>query len=213
MYVHLDLVSISKKTSFRKISSSLEAARFVFRIVRSLWNLTGTSAAVLPMCLSNFKAIRQFKVPISWLRDFTRSYDKTSFRILRWGPGIRFSIGILIMMIKTISHPLILMYFHRKRWMAPLEDEDDTTPYKVPTLAGGVIAVHSKWFRHLGGYNFPLEFWGGDNMELGFRAWLCGSGAFTHPCSIVGHVYKPPLYNDVRQKQNLGELMHKYMGH
>ena len=62
-------------------------ARFVFRIVRSLWNLTGTSAAVLPMCLSNFKAIRQLKVPISWLRDFTRSYEKTSFRILRRGPG------------------------------------------------------------------------------------------------------------------------------
>ena len=80
-------VSISEKTSFRKISSSLEAARFVFRIVRSLWNLTGTSAAVLPMCLSNFKTIRQFKVPISWLRDFTRSYEKTSFRILRRGPG------------------------------------------------------------------------------------------------------------------------------
>ena len=62
---------------------------FVFRIVRSLWNLTGTSAAVLPMCLSNFKAIRQFKVPISWLRDFTRSYEKTSFRILRRGPDRR----------------------------------------------------------------------------------------------------------------------------
>ena len=29
---------------------------------------TGTSAAVLPICLSNFKAIRQFKVPISRLR-------------------------------------------------------------------------------------------------------------------------------------------------
>ena len=56
-------------------------------IVRSLWNLTGTSAAVLPMCLSNFKAIRQFKGPISWLRDFTRYYEKTSFRILRRGPG------------------------------------------------------------------------------------------------------------------------------
>ena len=38
------------------------------------------------MCLSNFKAIRQFKVPISWLRDFMRSYEKTSFRILRRGP-------------------------------------------------------------------------------------------------------------------------------
>ena len=79
-------VSISEKTSYRKISWSLEAARFVFRIVWSLWNLTGTSAALLPMCLPNFKAILQFKVPISWLRDFTRSYEKRSFRILRQGP-------------------------------------------------------------------------------------------------------------------------------
>ena len=81
-------VSISEKTSFHKISSSLEAARFVFRIVRSLWNLTGTSAAVLPMCLSNFKAIRQFKVPISWLRVFTRSYEKTSFRYWDGAQGV-----------------------------------------------------------------------------------------------------------------------------
>ena len=81
-------VLISEKTSYRRISWSLEATRFVFRIVPSFWNLTGTSAALLPMCLSNFKAIRQFKVPISWLRDFTRSYEKTSFRILRRGPGI-----------------------------------------------------------------------------------------------------------------------------
>ena len=80
-------VSISEKMSYRKISWSLEAARFVLRIVWSLWNLTGTSAALLPMCLSNFKTIRQFKVPISWLLVFTRSYDKTSFRILRRGPG------------------------------------------------------------------------------------------------------------------------------
>ena len=57
-------VSISETTSFHKISSSLEAARLVSRIVRSLWNLTDTSAALLPMCLSNFKAIRRFKSTI-----------------------------------------------------------------------------------------------------------------------------------------------------
>ena len=78
--------------SYRKISWSLEVARFVFRIVRSLWNLTGTSAALLPMCLSNFEAIRQFKVPISWLGDFTRSHDKTSFRILRRGTSWPFIV-------------------------------------------------------------------------------------------------------------------------
>ena len=100
---HQGPVSISDKTSYRKISWSLEAARFVFRIVRSLWNLTGTSAAMLndegkiffrndgvflslrkactwattcALCLSNFKA----------MRDYTRSCDKTSYRILRRAP-------------------------------------------------------------------------------------------------------------------------------
>ena len=74
----LGTVSISDQT-YRKISQSLEAARFVFRIVRSLWNLAGTSAALLPRCMSNLKAIRTFWLPISRLRDFTRSHDKMQY--------------------------------------------------------------------------------------------------------------------------------------
>ena len=54
----LGLYSLSGKTSYRKISWSLEAARFRFRLFQSLWNLTGTSAAALPRCLSNFRALR-----------------------------------------------------------------------------------------------------------------------------------------------------------
>ena len=37
------LVSISNKMSYCKILQSLGATRFVFRIVQSLWNLTGTA--------------------------------------------------------------------------------------------------------------------------------------------------------------------------
>ena len=51
------------------------------------------SKPLLPKCLSNFKAIRQFKVPISWLRDFRRSYGKTSFRIMRRGPDLEASLS------------------------------------------------------------------------------------------------------------------------
>ena len=51
------LYSLSGWTSYRKISWSLEATRFGFRLFQSLWNLTGTSAAVLPRCPSNFRAI------------------------------------------------------------------------------------------------------------------------------------------------------------
>ena len=54
----LGLYSLSGQTSYYKISWCLEVARFVFRLFQLLWNLTGHSAAALPMCLSNFRAVR-----------------------------------------------------------------------------------------------------------------------------------------------------------
>ena len=83
----LGLYSLSGKTSYRKISWSFEAARFGFKLFQSLWNLAGTSAALLPMCLSNFRAIRPLQHPISWLRGFTRFGGKTSYRLVNRGPG------------------------------------------------------------------------------------------------------------------------------
>ena len=77
-------VSISDKTSYCKILQNLEVARFVFRIVQSLWNLTSTSAVVLPKCLSNFKGIRKPKLPISRPRDqqLETSRDLTIRRLI-----------------------------------------------------------------------------------------------------------------------------------
>ena len=46
------------KTSYRKISWSLEAARLGDTMVVSVWNLTGISAALLPRSLSNYRAVR-----------------------------------------------------------------------------------------------------------------------------------------------------------
>ena len=86
---HQGLYSLSGKTSYRKISWSLEAARFGFKLLQSLWNLAGTSAALLPMCLSNFRAIRPLQHPISRLREFTRFGGKTSYRLVNRGPGAR----------------------------------------------------------------------------------------------------------------------------
>ena len=58
---HQGPISISDKTSYCKISQSLEATRFVFKIVWSLWNWIGTLAAVLPRCLSNLERLEKFK--------------------------------------------------------------------------------------------------------------------------------------------------------
>ena len=53
----LDLCSLSVKTSYHQISRSLEATRLDDIMIVSLWNLRGTSAALLPTCLSNSIAI------------------------------------------------------------------------------------------------------------------------------------------------------------
>ena len=38
--------------------------------------------------ISNVYTIRQFKVPVSWLRDFARSYENTSFSDIETGPRL-----------------------------------------------------------------------------------------------------------------------------
>ena len=82
------LYSLSGKTSYCKVSWSLEAARFGFKLFQLLWNLAGTSAALLPRCLSNFRAIRPLQPPISRLREFTIFGGKTSYRLVNRGPGL-----------------------------------------------------------------------------------------------------------------------------
>ena len=88
MIVELGLYSLSGRTSYRKISRSLEATRFEFKLPQSLWNLTATQEALLPRGLSNFRAIRSLQHQISRLRVFTRSDGKTSAGLVKKGPDV-----------------------------------------------------------------------------------------------------------------------------
>ena len=81
------IYSLSGRTSYRKISWSLEAVRFGFRLFQSLWNLPGTTVAALQRCLSNCRAKRSLKHPISRLQEFRGSCGKTSVRLVNSGPG------------------------------------------------------------------------------------------------------------------------------
>ena len=85
-WIALGPISISDKTSYRKISSSLQVVSMEVKIMTSLGNLA--SAGVLSRCLLNFRAIKQFWTQISRLRNLTRSYDKTSYRMLKRLSGL-----------------------------------------------------------------------------------------------------------------------------
>ena len=77
----------SGKASYRPNSWSLETARLDVIMVVSHWTLTGSSAALLPRCPSNFKRIKKVWTRISRLRDFTGSCGKTYVRLANKDPG------------------------------------------------------------------------------------------------------------------------------
>ena len=76
----LETDSVSRKASYYT-SQSLEAARSGVKMLVSLWNLTGASAAMLPSRLPNFRAMgnsnRQFLV-------FETLQDLTTRRLTRY---------------------------------------------------------------------------------------------------------------------------------
>lgn len=66
--------------------------------------------------------------------------------------------------------------------------EGDNIP--TPTMPGGLLAINRGWFYEVGSYDTAMEIWGGENLEMSFRVWMCGGSMEMVPCSHVGHIFR-----------------------
>ncbi|XP_069048089.1 probable polypeptide N-acetylgalactosaminyltransferase 8 [Lepisosteus oculatus] len=73
--------------------------------------------------------------------------------------------------------------------------KDPSRPGKSPSLMG-ILVADRKFLGEIGSLDGGMKIYGGENVELGVRIWLCGGSIEIVPCSKIAHIeraHKPYL--------------------
>uniref|UniRef100_A0A0G4F6Y3 Glycosyltransferase 2-like domain-containing protein n=1 Tax=Chromera velia CCMP2878 TaxID=1169474 RepID=A0A0G4F6Y3_9ALVE len=63
---------------------------------------------------------------------------------------------------------------------------------EVPIASGGILLIDKRWWVESGKYDpWQLE-WGGENIEMSIRVWLCGGEIVVVRSSKIGHIFNRP---------------------
>uniref|UniRef100_A0A4W5MA67 Polypeptide N-acetylgalactosaminyltransferase n=1 Tax=Hucho hucho TaxID=62062 RepID=A0A4W5MA67_9TELE len=80
----------------------------------------------------------------------------------------------------------------RPEWYAL---KDESQPGKSPSIMG-ILVADRLFFGEIGALDGGMKIYGGENVELGIRVWLCGGSVEVIPCSKIAHIeraHKPYL--------------------
>ncbi|XP_040009622.1 probable polypeptide N-acetylgalactosaminyltransferase 8 isoform X2 [Xiphias gladius] len=65
--------------------------------------------------------------------------------------------------------------------------KDESQPGKSPSIMG-ILVADRKFFGEIGSLDGGMKIYGGENVELGIRVWLCGGSIEVIPCSKIAHI-------------------------
>ncbi|XP_019851218.1 PREDICTED: polypeptide N-acetylgalactosaminyltransferase 11-like isoform X2 [Amphimedon queenslandica] len=108
------------------------------------------------------------------------SLDKLMYSTIRGPPGVRGGFNWNL----QFKWKKIPEYEQKRR------GHDETREVYSPTMAGGLFAIDRSYFFEIGAYDMGMDIWGGENLEISFRIWMCGGKLELIPCSRVGHIFR-----------------------